>query len=61
MTILMLDTHYSMRNRIAELKQQLREANAYNEFLQNENTILACELAQAKDYIQSLEEVRPYD
>jgi hypothetical protein len=56
MTILMFDTQYSMRNRIAELEQQLAEAKAYNKHLEMENSALACELAIATDYIERLEE-----
>jgi hypothetical protein len=45
-----------MRNRIAELEQQLAEKQAYINFLEMENAVLACDLAQANDHIEGMEE-----
>ena len=58
MNIVTFDTQYSMRNRIAELEQQLSEKEAYIKHLEMENSALACEFAIATDYIERLEELQ---
>lgn len=61
MTIVTFDTQYSMRNRIAELEQQLAEKDAYIKHLEMENMAFVCELSQANDFIESQKDVQPYD
>lgn len=56
MKIVSFDTQYSMRNRIAELEQLLAEKQTYIEFLEMENAVLACDLAQANDHIEGMED-----
>lgn len=52
MTIISFDTQYSMRNRIAELEQQVKEQQDHIDMLEGENAALSLENEELKGRIK---------